>query len=463
MENFSLGLVIVSISVGIFCDGEVVTQFFKTHGPKVKISGEQIHKSRSQMSREARILWDYLALLKNNVKGSSSGSLQETQRSYLKRPSNVKSLFSNNSPSNTEQPRRPIDSKTRNTGLNAPVSRQRQNTPDRHDKFLHQLLLSNRGMTVNLFHSPKPKTRLNAFATTSLMSDSRLTTQKPIWTAGILTTFEPDISTLPPVVVIPPRKLKKPVQDISTVTRFGQTYSASSRSADWTLASSPKYTTNVYLSSQWKTSPGGYASTTGPHDKPTSIVTSLPSPIQQAPGTNLANTESMSNGIDELNTTLTNNLSSKTTQIQKTSQAAIETITKSSVSTHTSMPKASVTRITISTPHESDSTPIIQPKRSAVLDRPVALALTSERKTTTTPSAETFLKQLKNASFWNNLQQVKPDSVKTDAAACDQKCKVLENVCQNGGTCVSSCSGFTCVCADGYTGYVCDKTINPGP
>ncbi len=31
------------------------------------------------------------------------------------------------------------------------------------------------------------------------------------------------------------------------------------------------------------------------------------------------------------------------------------------------------------------------------------------------------------------------------------------DICQNGGTCVEATGTFTCRCAEGYTGYVCDN------
>ena len=34
----------------------------------------------------------------------------------------------------------------------------------------------------------------------------------------------------------------------------------------------------------------------------------------------------------------------------------------------------------------------------------------------------------------------------------------LSDPCQNGGTCIDEINAFTCVCINGYTGYVCETS-----
>ena len=33
-------------------------------------------------------------------------------------------------------------------------------------------------------------------------------------------------------------------------------------------------------------------------------------------------------------------------------------------------------------------------------------------------------------------------------------------VCQNGGTCVDECNGYSCTCVDGYDGDNCENGMN---
>lgn len=131
--------------------------------------------------------------------------------------------------------------------------------------------------------------------------------------------------------------------------------------------------------------------------------------------------------------------------------------TTESISTklqHTSIPPLTVSPISSSSPEVIRVT-----EGNSVSDLPVALALTGETTAPNNASAQALLNQLKNTKFWSNLQHKKPDTTTPKGSTCDDKCAIIENVCQNGATCISSCSGFTCACASGFTGYVCDKKI----
>lgn len=80
----------------------------------------------------------------------------------------------------------------------------------------------------------------------------------------------------------------------------------------------------------------------------------------------------------------------------------------------------------------------------------------------TGPSNNTkaILSKMKFPSFAKMLDTI--DSKENATASpkqCDEKCPIA-GVCNNGGTCVNTCSGFSCVCLDGFTGFFCDNKID---
>lgn len=81
---------------------------------------------------------------------------------------------------------------------------------------------------------------------------------------------------------------------------------------------------------------------------------------------------------------------------------------------------------------------------------------------TSDKATASFLGQLKNQHFWNNLKQKRTsnDKVTHAGTGCIDKCAILRNVCKNGATCVNTCTGFTCVCVSGYSGYFCEKNTS---
>lgn len=65
------------------------------------------------------------------------------------------------------------------------------------------------------------------------------------------------------------------------------------------------------------------------------------------------------------------------------------------------------------------------------------------------PSLEKMIKTIDNKETVKNSSKTK----------CDKSCPIAD-VCNNGGTCINTCSGFTCVCPKGFTGFFCDTMID---
>lgn len=72
---------------------------------------------------------------------------------------------------------------------------------------------------------------------------------------------------------------------------------------------------------------------------------------------------------------------------------------------------------------------------------------TSSNKTTDETTTTT------SSSFETSPLVTSPGSTTCDPSSCSD----FEDICMNGGTCVSKCTGLMCECPPGYHGFTCDK------
>lgn len=97
------------------------------------------------------------------------------------------------------------------------------------------------------------------------------------------------------------------------------------------------------------------------------------------------------------------------------------------------------------------------PGKRSVAVQPTA----ADKNTSTSNNTKVILSKIRLPTLVKLLNTIdnKGAAKESKIIKCDKGCPIPD-MCNNGGTCINTCSGFTCMCREGFTGFFCDTETN---